>query len=72
MEFANILCSAWTVEARNVFLANNQTASLGRYAYGFTWGAVACFLFATMTFCAAGSGGRSRRSVRSSKEVSYP
>jgi len=66
------LMTAWTVQARNVFLANNQTASLGRYAYGFTWGAVACLLFATVLFCAAGSGGRSRRrSVRSSKEVSY-
>jgi len=66
------LMTAWSVQARNVFLANNQTASLGRYAYGFTWGAVACFLFATILFCAAGSGRRSRRrSVRSSKEVSY-
>ncbi|TKX19054.1 SUR7-like protein [Elsinoe australis] len=55
---AAALMTAWTVLARNIFRANNQDASLGRYGYGFTWGAVAAFFISTVLFCIGGSVGR--------------
>ncbi|KAF4549264.1 SUR7/PalI-like protein 3 [Elsinoe fawcettii] len=62
---AAALMTAWSVEGRNIFRANNQEASLGRYAYGFSWGAVAAFLLATVLFCIGGSvGGRDNHSSR--------
>jgi len=78
---AAALMTAWTVEGRNAFQRNGQGATLGQYAYGFTWGAVAVLFLATITFCLAGSGRREtttpaarrgyfrrHRSVRSRKE----
>ena len=62
----NMSCSAWTVLGRNAFNTNGQTATLGRYAYGFTWGAMACFLVSTVLFCLGGSVGKDR-SNKSSK-----
>jgi hypothetical protein len=35
---------------RNVFLANNRSASLGRYAFGFAWGSWAALLLSTILF----------------------
>jgi len=52
---AAALMTAWTVLGRNAFLANGQTATLGRYGYGFTWGAMAAYLLATVFFCVGGS-----------------
>ncbi|KAK0251212.1 Eisosomes component [Friedmanniomyces endolithicus] len=52
------LMTAWTVIARNAFQANGQTAFLGLKAYGFTWGAMGCFLLATILFCVGGSVGK--------------
>jgi hypothetical protein len=59
---ANILSSAWTVKGRNRFRSDGQNANLGVKAYGFTWGAFACFFIATITFCLGGSVGREKRS----------
>ena len=55
---AAALMTAWTVLARNAFNMNDQTASLGKYAYGFTWGAFAAYLIATVLFCAGGAAGK--------------
>jgi hypothetical protein len=64
------------VQARDAFLRDDRDASLGRYAFGFVWGAWAAILIANVLFCIgtrgdkASSGGGSRwrrtRSVRSS------
>ena len=50
--------SANYVIARNDFMANNQTASLGSYAFGFVWAAMACLLIASSLFFVAGSSAR--------------
>ncbi|KAF2674970.1 SUR7-domain-containing protein [Microthyrium microscopicum] len=55
---AAALMTAWTVEARNVFRQNEHDASLGKYAYGFTWGAVALLFLSMITFCLAGGSNR--------------
>jgi hypothetical protein len=54
--------SAWTVIGRNHFRSAGQEARIGTYAYGFTWGAFACFLIATVLFCVGGSVGKSEPS----------
>jgi len=59
---AAALMTAWTVKGRNQFRGDGQDASLGVKAYGFTWGAFACFFIATITFCLGGSAGREKRS----------
>ena len=46
------------VKGKDNFQKNNQTASLGRYAFGFIWAAMACLLIATILFCMGGSAGR--------------
>lgn len=38
---------------RNVFAANRREASLGRYAFGFSWGSWAALLLSTVLFCLA-------------------
>ena len=38
------------VRARNVFNANNMAASVGAYAFGFTWAAVVCLFIASVLF----------------------
>ena len=58
---ANIRYSAWTVQARNAFRSSGGSASLGRYAYGFTWGAMACYLLATILFCIGGRVGKNEK-----------
>ncbi|KAK3710194.1 Eisosomes component [Vermiconidia calcicola] len=60
------LMTAWTVIGRQAFRSNGQTATLGKYAYGFTWGAMACFLIATILLCIGGSKGKDDYSKSSS------
>lgn len=55
--------SAWTVKGRNRFRSDGQDSHLGVKAYGFTWGAFACFFIAMITFCLGGSVGREKRST---------
>ncbi|XXH02632.1 MAP kinase kinase Wis1 [Hypoxylon texense] len=76
---ATSLMTAVFVRMRNVFLANGRDASLGRYAFGFSWGSWTALLIATVLFCigirGSGDGGYSsgggrrrwgrQRSVRS-------
>ena len=45
--------AAYVIGRKN-FLANKQTASLGKYAFGFMWAAMACLALATILFCLAG------------------
>ncbi|KAI2611856.1 SUR7/PalI family-domain-containing protein [Hypoxylon sp. NC1633] len=53
------LMTAVFVKMRNAFLANGRDASLGRYAFGFSWGSWAALLIATVLFCVGirGAGG---------------
>jgi len=72
---AAALMTAWTVIGRNDFNKAGYSASLGKKAYGFTWGAMACFFIATVLFCTGGAvGGKSsttsvsrKRSTRSTR-----
>ena len=47
--------SAAYVQGRNIFNSNNMIATLGRMAFGFVWGAMACLLLATVFFCVGGA-----------------
>lgn len=38
---------------RNVFIGAGRAASVGQYAYGFSWGAWAALLISTILFCVA-------------------
>jgi hypothetical protein len=44
-----------------VWNENGQEAHLGKYAFGFAWGAAAALLLATIGFCGAGRGRRYAR-----------
>ena len=52
---ADVKYRAAYVLGRDAFRSNNQTASLGKYAFGFEWAAWACLLIATILFYVAGS-----------------
>ncbi|KAL2198459.1 SUR7/PalI family-domain-containing protein [Corynascus similis CBS 632.67] len=47
------LMTATFVKMRNVFAREGRDASLGRYAFGFSWGAWAALLISTVLFCLA-------------------
>ncbi|KAI4156633.1 MAG: hypothetical protein LQ340_000136 [Diploschistes diacapsis] len=61
---AAALMTAAYVQGRNIFNSNNMTASLGRAAFGFMWGAMACLLLAAVSSCVG--GGMSKRDSHSS------
>ncbi|KAK0730061.1 actin cortical patch SUR7/pH-response regulator pali [Lasiosphaeris hirsuta] len=73
------LMTATFVKMRNAFIADNRDAELGRWAFGFSWGAWAALLISTILFClgrrankADGAGprrtwGRRRMSTHSRK-----
>ncbi|MCJ1370217.1 hypothetical protein MMC20_001429 [Loxospora ochrophaea] len=52
------LMTAAYVMGRNNFRANNQSADIGKYAFGFIWAAMACLFLATVMFCVAGATSR--------------
>lgn len=64
------ICSAWTVQGRNAFRNNNQSASLGRYAYGFTWASFVCYFLAAIFFCVGGRIGKNDGGSSSGKKKS--
>ncbi|GKT42829.1 protein SUR7 [Colletotrichum spaethianum] len=75
---AAALMTATFVKARNAFLSAGREAHIGTYAFGFTWGAWAALLIATVLFCIGirgdkGYTGGSRfgrnRSVRSRRSL---
>jgi len=45
------LMTATFVAMRNAFVADGRDATLGRYGFGFSWGAWAALLVATVLFC---------------------
>lgn len=47
------------VIGRDAFNANNMTATIGRYNFGFMWAAVVCLFIPTVLFCAGGAADRS-------------
>lgn len=47
------------MKADSAFRANNQNAQLGKYAYGFTWAAFACWIISTILFCIGGGKDKS-------------
>ncbi|KAL1842781.1 hypothetical protein VTJ49DRAFT_4266 [Mycothermus thermophilus] len=53
------LMTATFVKMRNAFRAEGRDASIGSYAFGFSWGAVAALLLATILFCASRHKSRS-------------
>jgi len=56
------------VMARNRFHDAGLAASVGKYAFGFTWGAWACLTLATiMLFLGCGLGGRKERTATSAR-----
>lgn len=57
----NTKSSAVFVQARNAFKDEGRSASLGRYAFGFVWGAWAALFIATILFCLGLRGDKSPR-----------
>lgn len=47
---ASLMTAAYVL-GRNAFNEAGLAAGLGRYAFGFTWGAVGCMLFSTVFYC---------------------
>ncbi|MCJ1356483.1 MAG: hypothetical protein MMC33_006478 [Icmadophila ericetorum] len=50
---ACLMTAAYVIGRKN-FNTNSQPASLGKYAFGFMWAAMACLLLAGVMFCIAG------------------
>lgn len=73
MSLAAALMTVVFVKARNRFRDAGITSQIGKYAFGFTWGAwAALFLAATMLFLGAGLGGSSRKEKHSSTATRVP
>jgi hypothetical protein len=69
---SNISYSAEFVQARNQFRSAGISASIGRYAFGFTWGAWAAMFLATLfLFLGCGAGGRNDDKVRSTGSTGF-
>ncbi|KAK4893356.1 Eisosomes component [Elasticomyces elasticus] len=65
------LMTAWTVQGRNAFRSNNQSAHLGVKAYAFTWATMACYLLATILFCLGGRVGKEENKYSKGTGTSY-
>jgi len=59
------LMTAAYIMGRNNFRKNNQTASVGKYAFGFEWAAMVCFLLSTILFCLAGTSSKKDTTYKS-------
>lgn len=66
---AAALMTAWTVKARNVFQSSGHAASLGRYAYGFTWASFACFFLAMILFCSSGGSRKNKHQEEERQDI---
>jgi len=67
MSLAAALMTVTFVKARNEFRNAGLTAEIGRYAFGFTWGAwLAMFLATIMLFLGCGLGGRKEETTTTS------
>ncbi|CAD6446063.1 9aa202d9-4e5b-4990-9262-966e18b5ed7d [Sclerotinia trifoliorum] len=63
------LMTAEFVKARNRFHDAGINASLGRYAFGFTWAAWACLAIATILLCIGGAATNSTRRERHRERI---
>jgi len=63
LSVAASLMTAVFVQARDAFKDEGRSASLGRYAFGFVWGAWAALFIATILFCLGLRGDRSARAT---------
>jgi hypothetical protein len=54
------LMTAEFVKARNAFLAANRDAYVGRYAFGFSWGAWAALLISLVLYCIGTRAGKDK------------
>jgi len=61
-----ILMTSCFVMGRNIFNRNNQKANIGVKAFGFTWGAFACLLVSSISFCLTFIAGRRERTYTTS------
>ncbi|KAI9819150.1 MAG: hypothetical protein M1827_007306 [Pycnora praestabilis] len=52
------LMTACFVIGRNDFRKSGHTAQIGKYAFAFTWAAMACLLLSTIMFCTTAAIGR--------------
>jgi len=67
MSLAAALMTVTFVKARNEFRSAGMDATIGRYAFGFTWGAWAAMFLATiMLFLGCGLGGRKEEKTTTS------
>jgi len=62
---AALMTVLW-VDAKNAFVNNNMSASIGVQAFAFTWASVACLLISTIFFCCACCIGRKEGTTRTS------
>jgi len=60
------LMTAWVVQGRNAFRANNQPARIGVYGMAFTWAAMAAFFLSAIFFCIGGRVGKEQSTTKSS------
>jgi len=68
MTLAAALMTATFVKARNAFQSSGIDASLGKYAFGFTWGAwFAMFLATLFLFLGCGLGGRKDKTTTTTR-----
>ncbi|MCJ1300810.1 hypothetical protein MMC08_003609 [Hypocenomyce scalaris] len=65
------LMTAAYVKGQNNFKSNGQTATIGKYAFGFMWAAVACFFLAMVLFCVAGVTSKSGGAATSTSKRRY-
>ncbi|KAL2117779.1 hypothetical protein VTJ04DRAFT_7439 [Mycothermus thermophilus] len=63
------LMTATFVKMRNAFVADDREASIGAYAFGFSWGAWGALFLATLLFCAST---RKRREKTPRFKSEYP
>jgi hypothetical protein len=52
------LMTAAYLKGSKAFRNNDQNARVGRYAFGFEWAALACFLLSTVLFCIGGGANK--------------
>jgi len=62
------LMTAAYIKGRDSFRHNGQSSNVGKYAFGFEWGAFACFFLSTVLFCI---GGGARRDTTTSKRRGF-
>ncbi|KAH6647139.1 SUR7/PalI family-domain-containing protein [Truncatella angustata] len=61
------LMTAEFVKARNAFIAANRTATIGTYAFGFTWGAWAALFISMILYCIGTRAGKDKYSSGGSR-----